>query len=180
MPPVRSATKAPGDHPPSATAITFGPYRLDPDGPRLWKGDHRVPLQPRPLAVLCYLAARPCAVVGREELIKTLWAGTYVTRAVLKVAVRAIRETLEDDADAPRYIETVGREGYRFIGERASGSTTRVGVPSRTRKVAMVGRERDVAALRAGFGQAIDGARQMFFVTGEAGIGKTTLIDRFV
>src|SRR4029077_19918219 len=99
---------------------------------------------------------------------------------VLKVAVRAIRETLEDDADAPRYIETVGREGYRFIGEGASGSTTRVGVPSRTRRVAMVGRERDVAALRAGFGQAIDGARQMFFVTGEAGIGKTTLIDRFV
>src|SRR5262249_59864810 len=75
-----------------------------------------VPLQPRPLAVLSYLAARAGTVVGRDELIAKLWDGAHVTKAVLKVAVRAIREALDDDADAPRYIETVGHEGYRFIG----------------------------------------------------------------
>ncbi len=104
------------------SGITFGPYRLDVGGARLWKGNDPVPLQPRPLAVLSYLAARPGAVVGRDELIAELWAGTHVTKAVLKVAVRAIREALDDDADAPRYIETVGREGYRFIGTGAVGA----------------------------------------------------------
>ena len=70
------------------SGITFGPYRLDVAEPRLWKGDRPVPLQPRPLAVLSYLAARPGAVVGRDELIAKLWTDTHVTKAVLKVAVR--------------------------------------------------------------------------------------------
>ena len=84
------------------STIPFGPYRLDPKGPKLWKGDESVALQKRPLAVLCYLAARPGELVGRDELIRTLWAGTYVSRAVLKVAVHAVREALGDDADWPR------------------------------------------------------------------------------
>src|SRR5262245_16859516 len=105
----------------NTSGIKFGPYRLDVGGARLWRGSQTVPLQPRPLAVLAYLAARPGTVVSRDELIATLWAGTYVTKAVLKVAVRAIREALADDADAPRYIETVGRVGYRFVGSGGAG-----------------------------------------------------------
>ncbi|MDX2169630.1 MAG: winged helix-turn-helix domain-containing protein, partial [Deltaproteobacteria bacterium] len=97
-------------------AIRFGPYRLDQDAVCLWKGEEVVPLQPRPLAVLSYLAARPGEVVGGDELLARVWEGSHVTRAVLKVAVRALREALEDVADAPRYIETVGRSGYRFRG----------------------------------------------------------------
>src|SRR6185436_19478859 len=112
---------------------------------RLAKGDEPVPLQPRPLAVLCYLAARPGAVVGRDELIRTLWAGTHVTRAVLKVAVRAIREALGDDADSPRYIETVGREGYRFIAGDVAAGTPQESTPAAG---TMVGREPEVAMLR--------------------------------
>src|SRR5262245_35445614 len=91
--------------------VRFGPFRLDRAALRLWKRDEPVALQPKPLAVLAHLAERPGAVVGRDELIATLWAGTFVTKAVLKVAVRAIREALGDDAESPRYIETVGREG---------------------------------------------------------------------
>ena len=82
--------------------VRFGPYRLDLAHPCLWKTTDPVALQPKPLAVLGYLAARPGVVVGRDELIRTLWAGTFVTKAVLKVAVRAIREALGDDAGAPR------------------------------------------------------------------------------
>lgn len=164
--------------PQTTSGITFGPYRLDVDGARLWKGNDPVPLQPRPLAVLSYLAVRPEAVVSRDELIAKLWAGTYVTKAVLKVAVRAIREALDDDADAPRYIETVGREGYRFIGAEAAGaSPPRAGAAA---EVAMVGRGQDLAKLRAGLARAVAGARTIMFVTGEAGVGKTTLLDRFI
>lgn len=163
----------------TASGILFGPYRLDTDRARLWKGDEPVPLQPRPLAVLSYLAARPGTVVSRDELIAKLWAGTHVTKAVLKVAVRAIREALDADADAPRYIETAGREGYRFIGDHA------VGAPASPRaaaagRVGMVGRGHDLAKLHAALAQAIAGVRTIVFVTGEAGIGKTTLVDRFI
>lgn len=158
----------------------FGPYRLDVDGARLWKGNDPVPLQPRPLAVLSYLAARPGAVVSRDELIATLWAGTHVTKAVLKVAVRAIREALDDNADAPHYIETVGREGYRFIGADTVGApaTPRAGAVAPA--VALVGREQDLTRLHGSLAQAMAGTRTIVFVTGEAGIGKTTLIDRFI
>lgn len=161
---------------PVTSTLNFGPYRLEPDGPRLWKGDALVPLQPRPLAVLCYLAARPGEVVGRDELIRTLWAGTYVTRAVLKVAVRAIREALGDDAEAPRYIETVGREGYRFV---AAGAARPFSEP-RASAGTIVGRDAEIALLRAAFVEARAGMRRVVFVTGEGGIGKTTLVERFL
>src|SRR5262245_58510845 len=164
----------------STQEVRFGPYRLDLAHGRLWKTKEPVALQPKPLAVLGYLAARPGEVVGRDELIKTLWAGTYVTKAVLKVAVRAIREALGDDAGTPRYVETVGREGYRFIGTRAAAprrSSHDAPVPAAP---PVVGREHELEFLRAHLGQALAGRRATVFVTGEAGIGKTTLIDRFV
>jgi DNA-binding winged helix-turn-helix (wHTH) protein/tetratricopeptide (TPR) repeat protein len=159
--------------------IVFGPYRLDAAGARLSKGDDPIPLQPRPLAVLSYLAARPGTVVGRDELIAKLWEGTHVTKAVLKVAVRAIREALDDDAEAPRYIETVGREGYRFIGagDPAPAAPSAGAAPART---AMVGREPELARLHAALHRAIAGDRTIVFVSGEPGVGKTTLLDRFV
>jgi len=154
------------------SALTFGPFRLDPKGPRLWKGEESVALQPRPLAVLCYLATRPGQIIGRDELIRTLWAGTYVTRTVLKVAVHTLREALGDDADSPRYIETVGRKGYRFIAAETASGTAHT--PQ------LVGRAGELALLRAAFDHAAGGARRIVFVTGEAGIGKTTLIEQFL
>jgi DNA-binding winged helix-turn-helix (wHTH) protein/tetratricopeptide (TPR) repeat protein len=164
----------------SRSGIIFGPYRLDVDNARVWRGNDPIALQPRPLAVLAYLAARPGEVVSRDELIAKLWAGTHVTKAVLKVAVRAIREALDDDAGAPRYVETVGRDGYRFIGAAAvcapAFPRAEAGAPS----VAMVGRGPDLARLHGALARAIAGARTIVFVSGEAGIGKTTLIDRFI
>lgn len=74
--------------------LVFGPFRLDPVTDRLWRGDEPVELQPRPLAVLRYLTQRPGQVVTKEELLKHVWAGTYVTKTVLKVCVQAIREAL--------------------------------------------------------------------------------------
>src|SRR5262245_30015798 len=139
-----------------ADDVCFGPYRLDRAEARVWKADQPIPLQPKPMAVLRYLTARPGAVVSRDELIRSIWAGTFVTKAVLKVAVRAIREALGDDAGAPRYIETVGREGYRFISSGAAAApptieTTDPGASS------MVGRERDVQTLHAHMARALTG-----------------------
>lgn len=164
----------------SRSGILFGPYRLDVAGARLWRGNEPIALQPRPLAVLSYLAVRAGTVVGRDELIAKLWAGTHVTKAVLKVAVRAIREALDDDAETPRFIETVGRDGYRFVGAGAVAqpSERRAG-PARGRS-AMVGRSEDLARLHGALARATRGERAIVLVTGEAGVGKTTLLDRFI
>lgn len=159
------------------SGILFGAYRLDVAAGRLWKGDQPVPLQPKPLAVLRYLAARPGVVVSGDELLAALWADAHVTRAVLKVAVRAVREAIGDDAETPRFLATVGREGYRFIGGAEAPALPRVGAAA---AVAMVGRDADLARLHAALGQALGGRRAMMLVSGEAGIGKTTLLDRFV
>jgi DNA-binding winged helix-turn-helix (wHTH) protein/tetratricopeptide (TPR) repeat protein len=164
----------------TTSGIIFGPYRLDVGGGRLWQGTDPVSLQPRPLAVLAYLAARPGAVVARDELIEQVWEGTHVTKAVLKVAVRAIREALDDDADTPRYIETVGREGYRFIGGAAAAHPTAARAETPDGQGVMVGRVDDLTRLDAALARATAGTRAVVFVTGEAGIGKTTLLDRFI
>jgi DNA-binding winged helix-turn-helix (wHTH) protein/tetratricopeptide (TPR) repeat protein len=158
--------------------IVFGPYRLDVGDAGLRKGNHPISLQPRPLAVLSYLAERPGEVVSRDELINKLWTGTHVTKAVLKVAVRAIREALDDEAQAPRYIETVGRAGYRFIGAVSPLTPRRVEAEAAER--AVVGRGPDLVRLQASLARAKRAERTVVFVTGEAGIGKTTLVDRFI
>jgi DNA-binding winged helix-turn-helix (wHTH) protein len=98
-----------------AKEISFGSFRLTRTPLRLWRGRREVRLQPRQLAVLHYLVEHADAVVSREELLKTVWRGTIVTPAALQVCVRAIRAALGDEVEAPRYIATVGREGYRFI-----------------------------------------------------------------
>jgi DNA-binding winged helix-turn-helix (wHTH) protein len=74
-----------------------------------------VEIRPRPLAMLRYLAERPQQLVTKEELLKRLWPGIYVTKTVLKVCVREIRQALADDATTPKFVETVGTQGYRFI-----------------------------------------------------------------
>ncbi|MGE0680771.1 MAG: transcriptional regulator [Candidatus Binatia bacterium] len=95
--------------------IVFGPYRIDVENQQLWRGEQVVALQPKPLAVLQYLAERPGEVVSSKELLKTVWAGTVVTKAVVKECLRAIRGALREDVASPQYLETVGREGYRFL-----------------------------------------------------------------
>jgi DNA-binding winged helix-turn-helix (wHTH) protein len=82
---------------------------------RLWHGDQEVKIRSRPLALLRYLVERPQSLVTKKELLKRLWPGIYVTKTVLKVCVREIRQALADDATTPEFIETVGTQGYRFI-----------------------------------------------------------------
>ena len=84
----------------------------------LFRGDQPVRLQEQPLQVLEALLLRSSELVTREELAARLWPDTVVDfEAGLNTAVRKLRVALADDADAPRYVETVPRQGYRFIGQ---------------------------------------------------------------
>src|SRR5262245_34814748 len=94
--------------------LYFGSFRLE-RAKRLWRGEHLVEVRPRPLVVLRYLAERPGRLVTSDELIKRLWPGIYVTRTVLRVCVRELRQALNENPVTPEFIETVIRQGYRFI-----------------------------------------------------------------
>jgi predicted ATPase len=151
--------------------ITFGPFRLETPPGRLWRGDHLIPLRPRSLAMLRYLAAHPGRLVTKAEVQQHVWAGTHITPNVLRVCVREIRAALDDAAGAPRYLATVGRQGYRWLG----GDDPEM-PPPRPLDF-LVGRRGEVA-LVAGWGQqAAHGTRQLVFVSGEAGVGKTTVVE---
>ena len=96
--------------------VRFGPYELDPNARVLRKGGTPVHLPEQPWQVLCALLERPGAVVTREELQERLWPGTFVDfEKSLNKVVNKLREALSDSADKPRFVETVVRQGYRFI-----------------------------------------------------------------
>ena len=160
----------------TAGSIEFGEYRLDPQAGQLWRGKHTVELQARPFAVLQYLVQRPGAVITKEELLQGVWTDTYVTRTALKVCIRAIREALGDSVQQPRYVETVGREGYRFIGLQEESQPDGMQSSAAT----LVGRVSELSQLHARLKTVLSGTRQVVFITGEAGIGKTTLVDQFI
>ncbi|HEY5866155.1 MAG TPA: AAA family ATPase, partial [Candidatus Tectomicrobia bacterium] len=102
------------------------------------------------------------------------WAGTHVTDSVLRVCVREIRMALGDEVTAPRYLETVERRGYRWLG---GGELE--GPPALTAGP-LVGRQGEVAALEGWWQRATHGTRQLVFVGGEAGVGKTTVVELFL
>jgi DNA-binding winged helix-turn-helix (wHTH) protein/TolB-like protein len=98
--------------------MRFGEFEIDERGGELRRNGVRIKLQDLPFRMLVVLLRRPGEVVTREELRAELWgAATYVdAEAGLNTAVAKLREALGDTADAPRFIETLPKRGYRFIG----------------------------------------------------------------
>jgi DNA-binding winged helix-turn-helix (wHTH) protein len=99
--------------------LRFGPFELDTGSAELWKSGARVKLQLQPFRVLALLASQPGRLLTREEIQREVWSdGTYVDfEQALNFCIRQIRAALGDQATTPRYIETLPRRGYRFIGE---------------------------------------------------------------
>ena len=97
--------------------LTFGPYRFAPHTGQLWRGKQEVRLTLKTTTVLRYLVEHAGQVVTKEELFTAAWPDTVVSDAVLTTYVQEVRQALRDDARRPRYIETVHRRGFRFIGK---------------------------------------------------------------
>src|SRR5262245_30867205 len=106
------------DHQPGGR-LCFGVFELDLRSGELRKRGLRVPLQQQPFQVLAMLLEHPGQVVFREELQKKLWpADTFVDfDHGLNKAISKIRAALGDSAENSRFVETVGRRGYRFLAE---------------------------------------------------------------
>lgn len=145
-------------------------------------------------------------VVSRDELLRTVWGDTVVSDNVLKVCISELREALGDDSSKPRFIETLPKQGYRFIAPLSTAlsvvSTQHSGVRSQESSsalqpasdippflstirspqsaISLVGRESELSLLNECWQRVMNGERQVVFVTGEPGIGKTALVDAFL
>lgn len=165
--------------------IEFPPYRLDVRAGRLLRADKPVPLRPKAWALLSYLVERPGTLVTKEELHAAVWGDTIVSDDTLTRTLAELRRALRDDPRRPRFIETVHRRGVRFLA-RAQPAAVRRAVTAGTdwadgsRADLFVGREAELAHLHALFRECVAGQRQVVFVQGEAGIGKSRLIEAFL
>jgi Tol biopolymer transport system component/DNA-binding winged helix-turn-helix (wHTH) protein len=110
--------------------VRFGVFEVDLRAGELRKSGMKIKLHGQPFAVLAMLLERPGEMVSREELQQRLWASdTYVDfEHGLNKAINKLREALGDDADNPRYIETLPRRGYRFVGSIAQAPTSQTSV----------------------------------------------------
>ncbi len=169
----------------SPDRLEFGPFCLDLIAARLSCGNEIVPLRRKTFRVLRYLIERPNELVTPEELRQHIWNGVHVSRGVLRVNIREIRVALGDSVQAPQYLETVRGQGYRFIGKlskRLEDGTLCKALPEPENHLTqhVVGYDHELAQLQLAWAQARRGQRQVVMISGEAGMGKTTLVDVFL
>jgi DNA-binding winged helix-turn-helix (wHTH) protein len=179
----RPAQARRGEPPTPAPCVRahFSAFELDELNARLLRGGEPIALPPTPFAVLCALVRRAGALVTKTELLDAVWGHRFVTEAVLKTAVSELRTALVDDARRPRYIETVSRRGYRFIGGAAAPAQAGApAAPPAAHANSFVGRVNALERLTAAWSHCCAGNRTVAWVAGDAGIGKSTLIDHFV
>jgi DNA-binding winged helix-turn-helix (wHTH) protein len=162
--------------------IHFGSFRLDTDPNRLWRGSEEVPLRAKSLAVLAYLARQSGRLVSKDELREQVWGTIHVSDTTLRVTVHEIRAALGGDPTSSRHFETVPGRGYRFVGspEASSGLESAEERPPVGQGEAIVGRRREIEYLLNRFLEADKGRRQLVFLGGEPGAGKTTLVRLFM
>ena len=156
------------------TEIAFGPFRLDPQQKKLWKGDEELKLGPTATAVLQVLIEQAGQLVSQEELLQEVWAETAVSKKALQGCIRQIREVLGDSVARPNYIETITRQGYRFLApvvDMLAGAVS---------AFPFVGRDTEQSQLHTYLRRALARERQVVFVTGEPGIGKSTLVEQLL
>src|SRR5882724_7147081 len=93
----------------------FADFRLDPDNACLWRGTQTIALTPKSFDVLYYLVTHPNRLVTKDTLLDAVWPELAISDAVMRIAIGELRRALGDTAQAPRFIATVHRRGYRFV-----------------------------------------------------------------
>ncbi|MGB9256382.1 MAG: AAA family ATPase [Candidatus Korobacteraceae bacterium] len=157
----------------------FRSFRLDTLQQSLWQGQERLRITPKAFDVLRYLVEHAGMLVTPDELLDKLWPGIYVNPELIKKYITEIRKVLGDRPQESQFIRTYPKRGYEFIAPVINEDSA---IPARAgaEQTHIVGRERALSDLDSLLEKAGRGQRQIIFVTGEAGIGKTTLVDGFL
>ena len=180
----------------------FDCFGLDTANQCLLRSGAPIDMAPKPFAVLRYLVENPGRLITHDELLDALWPETYVQPQVLRTYMLELRKILGDDAGQPRFIQTLPKRGYRFVaqvteraatdsaagsaasgsagpGSAISGSAAPGAAAQQAHSGPIMGRVAELARLNALFQLAERNGRQVVFLSGEAGVGKTTLLDAF-
>jgi DNA-binding winged helix-turn-helix (wHTH) protein/tetratricopeptide (TPR) repeat protein len=164
--------------------VEFEEFVVDPAAHTLRRGEAVLSLRPKSFATLAHLVRRAGELVTKEELLHAIWPDVAVGDAVLKVCIRELREALGDNPKEPRFIETRHRIGYRFVApvRRAASAGSSAPTPRAPHEGELfVGRTRELATLDELLGRALRGESgpRVVLVSGEAGFGKTALVEAF-
>jgi len=157
----------------------MGLFRLDPEAKVMTRAGMPAPLGARACAVLATLVERPNEYVSKTHIMDTAWPGLVVEEGNLTVQISAIRRALGEVAGGERWIETLARRGYRFVGPvtrlqdlRPHGSASaRTNLPEPL--TSFIGRERELVEIK----RVLAGSR-LVTLTGVGGIGKTRLAQQ--
>jgi predicted ATPase/DNA-binding winged helix-turn-helix (wHTH) protein len=176
----------------------FGDYELDTRLYELRHGGRPCKLEPQVFNVLAYLLQHHDRVVTKDELLEQLWPNQFISEVTLNHRIMAARKVIGDSGRAQRCIKTVHGRGYRFIAEvtlseqshaapmRSARTPTTADTSARPAALPQrppwpfVARETELRQMQQCLTTAFSGMRQVAFIIGEAGIGKTTLVDTFV
>lgn len=175
-------------------SLYFGPFRLDLGTEQLWRGAEPRPLTRKAFTALAYLVTHAGQLIRKDALVAAVWAVPYVSDMAVAACIREIRRVLDDTAQTPQFLETIRGRGYRFVAAVTAEVTAvqppDVSIPASAisatpapvplpHTAILVGRAVELGQLQQCWARAQRGERQVVFLTGEAGIGKTALMDAF-
>jgi DNA-binding winged helix-turn-helix (wHTH) protein/tetratricopeptide (TPR) repeat protein len=179
----------------------FGEFELDTNLYELRAAGTRRPIEPQVFDVLTYLVRNRERIVPKTELLEKLWADRFVSEATLTSRLMAARKAVGDDAKRQSLIKTIHGRGYRFVASVSEATGAEADEALMVRPAApppasppeepsleetfaqerlLVGRGREIERLGESLRLASAGKRQIVFVTGEGGAGKTTLVEAFL
>ena len=172
----------------------FDEFELDTARFELRRNGAPCPLEPQVFSVLAFLVEQRDRMVSKHDLMDHIWHDRYISESALTSRVKAARKALGDSGSEQRFIRTVYGRGYRFVApvtlepaartpSRAPAGDTGASTPRIVSDVStrIFGRDRELARLRKWYEAAVTtGRRQVVFVTGDAGRGKSSVIDAFV
>jgi predicted ATPase len=156
----------------------FGPFRAVPATGTLLRDGEPVALAPKAFETLLALLRHNGRLVTKDALMEAVWPDTFVEEGNLAFNISVLRKALGEGPDR-RYVETVPRRGYRFVGgiRTPSAPVAAAAAPATTRTV---GRQAERAVLAGALDAARKGTGQLLCITGEPGLGKTTLVEGFL
>jgi DNA-binding winged helix-turn-helix (wHTH) protein len=162
----------------------FAPFRLDAVNQCLWRhGDtgqeERILLTPKAFAVLTHLVEHAGRLVSQDELLEAVWPNTVVEPQSVKKHILDVRTALGDRPKNSLFIETIPKRGYRFIAPVSESTPSRPVVSGRPAQDTLVGRGGTLEVLHEMWQRGLNSERQIVFITGEPGIGKTALAEEF-
>jgi predicted ATPase/DNA-binding winged helix-turn-helix (wHTH) protein len=170
-----------GAHQVSArSTVYFSPFHADIGDEQLWCGADALHLTRKAWGVLHALLEAGGRLVTKNHLAATVWRGAHVGDDSITKVICELRRALGDDRRAPRFIATVHGRGYRFVAPLSGPWTAPLTPTSPPMGSGLIGREREMAVLQRWMEQVRHGQRQIGFVRGEVGIGKSRLLSAFL